>query len=56
MRAYTAPPTLTFADEDVTELVSEALAVVRELSEGRRSAWKLRCGYAGPWGDRGRDR
>jgi signal transduction histidine kinase len=30
MRAYTAPPTLTFADEDVTELVSEALAVVRE--------------------------
>jgi signal transduction histidine kinase len=30
MRAYTAPPTLAFAVEDVTDIVAEALAMVRE--------------------------
>ena len=30
MRAYTAQPTLTFASEDVADLATEALAVVRE--------------------------
>jgi len=34
MRAYTAVPRLAFAAEDVTEVVSEALSIVRETGAG----------------------